>query len=381
MLSFRLFTESFLVEAAKEAPGIMHTEHVSDRTFDGHEEAHHAVKTLQGVVQGRTPITRKIDDKMSFQVKRDDNGRVGVKYKGTGSTYNYSQADIEKQHGHKPYLAAPLSKVLAHAGKVLPEHPGEYQGGFMSTPETRKEEGGKISHTPNTLTYSTPSNSAEGKKLAKSKVSMTIHTKLVGPKGKPEPLTDTSGFKQHPDVHMVNHLVSKEEQKLSPEHKKAVLKHVAAAKKLMKNHSYNHLEGHADTLRTYVNSTVDSGDRPNVEGYKAHLAAKHDKEIAKMKTEKGKATKTAAKNAALAHVDTHNDAFKRSFDIHHHVQTATNLLANSLNHTAEGEFEHHIGEKKSGPEGFVANGLKIVNRTEFSKANRERTAILRAGKK
>jgi hypothetical protein len=379
--SYRILAESYLTEA-KEAPGIMHTEHVADRTFDGEKEAKHAVRTLTGVVQGKTPITRKIDDKMSFQVKREKDGRVGVKYKGTGSTYNYSHADIEKQHGHKPYLAGPLGHVLSHAGKVLPKKAGEYQGGYMSSPETRTEEGGKIKHTPNTLTYSTDRNSEEGKKLAKSKVSMTIHTRLTGPKGKPKPLTDTSGFGSHPDVHMVNHLVTPEQQKLSPEHKKAVVTHIAAAKKLMKGHDYGHLgDGHNESMRIYVNSTVDSGERPNVEGYKAHLAARHDKEIGKMKTEKGKATKTAAKNASLGHVDTHNDAFKRSFDIHHHVQTATNLLANSLNHTAGGDFEHHIGEKKSGPEGFVANGLKIVNRQEFSKANRERTAILRAGKK
>jgi hypothetical protein len=203
---------------------------------------------------------------------------------------------------------------------------------------------------------------------------------LTGPKGKAKPLTDTSGFQSHPDVHMVNHLVTPEQQKLSPEHKKAVLKHVAAARKLMKDHNYDHLQGHGESLRTYVNSTVDSGERPNVEGYKAHLAKKHDREIEKMKTEKGKAAKAAAKQASLGHVDTNSDAFKRSFDIHHHVQTATNLLANSLNQTAAGEFEHHIGEKKSGPEGFVANGLKIVNRQEFSKANREKGALMKAKK-
>jgi hypothetical protein len=378
MLTFKLFVESFLVEAAKDAPGILHTEHVADRTFDGAEEAHHAVNTLHGVVHGKTPITRKIDDRMSFQVKREKDGRVGVKYKGTGSTYNYSQQDIQKQHGHKPYLAGTLSHVLAHAGKVIPEKAGEYQGGFMSSPESRTEEGGKIKHTPNTLTYSTDKNSEEGKKLAKSKVSMTIHTRLVGPTGKPEPLTDMTGFHSHPDVHMVNHLVSKKEQTLSPEHKKAVMDHVDAASKLMKGHKYGYLDGHKDTMRTYVNSTVDSGERPNVESYKTHLAARHDKEIAKMKTDKGKAAKTATRDAAMAHIDKHQKEFKRSFDIHHHVQTATNLLANNLNHTAAGEFEHHIGEKKSGPEGFVANGLKIVNRTEFSKANRERGAVLKA---
>jgi len=379
MLTFKLFVESVLLESAKaDAPGILHTEHVADRTFDGKKEAHHALGTLEGVVSTKTPITRKIDDKMSFQVKRENDGRVGVKYKGTGSTYNYSQADIDKQHGHKPYLAGPMSHLLAHAGKVLPKEPGEYQGGFMSTPESRKEEGGKIKHTPNTLTYSADKNSEEGKKLAKSKVSMTIHTRLVGPTGKAEPITDTSGFKSHPDVHMVNHLVSKKEQTLSPEHKKQVMQHVDAAKKLMSGHSYDHLEGHKDTLRTYVNSTVDSGDRPNIEGYKAHLTARHNKEIDKLKSDKGKAAKTASRDAALAHIDNHQKEFKRSFDIHHHMQTATNLLANNLNHTAAGEFEHHIGEKKSGPEGFVANGLKIVNRQEFSKANRERGAVLKA---
>ena len=185
MLSF----SEFIVESSKkEVPGIIHTEHVSDRTFDGSEEAHHAVNTLSGVVKNEIPITRKIDDKMSFQVKRDKSGKVGVKYKGTGAKYNYSPEDIEAQHGHKPYLASPLKHIQVHVEKILPKRSGEYQGGFMSTPETREETDGKLRHTPHTVTYTIPKNSEEGKKLASSKVSMTIHTKLVGAKKKAKPI-------------------------------------------------------------------------------------------------------------------------------------------------------------------------------------------------
>jgi hypothetical protein len=62
------------------------------------------------------------------------------------------------------------------------------------------------------------------------------------------------------------------------------------------------------------------------------------------------------------------------------MQQATNALADSLNKTAHGGVTTEIDGKASGGEGFVAKGLKIVNREEFSKANRARAAILKAKK-
>jgi hypothetical protein len=379
MKRFRPFVESYLIEA-KEGGGILHIEHPSDRSFDGHKEAHHALKTIRGVATGRTPVTRKIDDKMSFHVKRDQEGRVGVKYKGTGSSYNFSNDDVERQHGAKPYLVGPLKTLLAHSHKVLPNRVGEYQGGFMSTPETRTEKGGKIGHTPNTISYSVKKDSPEGEKLAKSKVSMTIHTELKGPKRSATPILNQSEFRSHPDVHLVGHSVSKEEQKLPPTVKKTVTQHISSAQKLMQNHDYDHLQGHSQHLRTYVNSTLDTNEKPNVEGYKAHLTKKWNKEIDKVKTEKAKNLKSTQRDSALSHVEKNKNAFKRSFDIHHHMQQATNALADSLNKTAHGGVKTEIGGKESGGEGFVAKGLKIVNRQEFSKANRARSALLRASK-
>lgn len=380
MQKFKFFVESLITEAKKPVIGIQHIEHPSDRTFDGQKAARHALTTLRGVAMGRTPLTRKIDDKMSVLIKKDKEGRVGVKYKGPGSDYNYSNDDIERQHGNKPYVAGPLKTILAHAHKVLPNREFEGQGGFMSTPETRTEKGGKIGHTPNTISYSVKKDSPEGKKLAGSKLSLAIYSELKGSKKTPTPILDQSEFRQHSDVHLVNHIASGEQTKLPAQTKKIIMGHLSAAEKLMKGHDYGHLTGHESHIRTYVNSTVDSGSRPNTNDYKEHLKARWQKEIDKVKTEKAKNAKAAQRDAMVSQIDSNKKAFDRSFQIHHHMQTATNLLADSLNKTAHGGVTTEIGGKPSGGEGFVANGLKVVNRPEFSKANRERSALLRAKK-
>ena len=138
----------------------------------------------------------------SFHAIRTKDGKIGVKYKGAGSHYNYSHEDIEKQHGHKPYLVGPLKALHSHLGKVLPKKPGEYQGGYMSEPEHRIHSGGHVSHTPNTIEYRARHDSDEAKKLKRSKVSVTIHTELKGEDRTAHPITDTSHFRSHPDVHI-----------------------------------------------------------------------------------------------------------------------------------------------------------------------------------
>lgn len=375
MQKFFFFVEEYLLEAKKPVVGIQHIEHPSDRTFDGQKAARQALTTLRGVAMGRTPVTRKLDDKMSFLIKKDKEGRVGVKYKGPGSDYNFSNDEIERQHGEKPYLMKPLKAILAHGHKILPNREGEWQGGFMSTPEDRTEKNGKIGHTPNTVTYSVKKDSPEGKKLANSKLSVVLHTELKGPNRKVTPVKDQSEFRTHADVHLVDHTVSAEQQKLPPAAKKTILSHIGTAHKLMKEHDYGHLAGHEGHLRTFINSTVDSGEKPTTDSYKAHLQKRWQKEIDKVKTEKAKNAKASQRDEQIAHVDRNRKAFDRSFQIHHHMQQATNALARSLNNTAHGGVETEINNKKSGGEGFVASGLKIVDREEFSKANRERGAL------
>lgn len=375
----------YLFESVKTpAGGIQHIEHPSDRTFDGEGATKHAIDTLRGATKGSVSLSRKIDDKMSYQVKRDASGKVGVKYKGPGSHYNYSNEDIDTQHGHKPYLAYPLKQLLEHLPKVLPKRAGEYQGGYMSSSADRKILNGRISHKPNTIEYSVPTDTEEGKKLQNSKVSTVIHSELKGPDREASSITDTSEFRQHPDVHQVSPIVSHDEQhSVSPITKRQVLKHLDQADKLSKNHSSEHLAGHENTLRTYINSTVRNNEKPSVEGYSTHLTTHHQKLIDAVKLDKTKQAKTATMKAALAHLKGNKKSFDRSFKIHGHVQAATNLLARGLSKTAHGGYHHAIEGQETGPEGFVASGLKVVDRGEsgFSRANLARSAILKASPK
>ena len=376
MLSF----SQFLSEAVHEN-GIMHIEHPSDRTFDSHEAAHHAIQTLRGVLHGKTPITRKIDDKMSFHAIRTADGKIGVKYKGPGSHYSFSPDEIDRQHGHKPYLAGPLKALHAHLHKVLPKKPGEYQGGYMSEPHTREVVGGHVTHTPNTIEYRTPVKGKEGKKLLRSKVSATIHTELKGERKEAHPILDMSHFGSHPDVHIVPHVVASNERNLHPNTHQTVDAHLTQAEKLMAKHQYHHLAGHETNLRSYINKTVTSGKKPTIQGYKAHLQATHQKKIDAVKTAATKERKTAAMHNDLAHVDANKKHFTRSLAIHHHLQQATNHLARGLDNSIGGAgFHTRINGKDAGGEGYVANGLKVVDREGFSKANRERSEILRANR-
>ena len=367
-----------LTEQKKPVRGIQHLPHPSESAFSTRKSAvGSALSKIQGVISGRTPITRKIDDRMSFQVTRTPDGKVGVKYKGPGATYNFSTEDIKKQYSEKPYIAGPMMNILKHVHKVLPKGSGDYQGGYLSALEDRTEEDGKIGHNPNTIRYSVDKNSPEGKKLAKAPLSIALHSR-INPDGSTTPIGEGE-LQDHPDVHVMDHVVSREQRTMSPEAKRKALEHIAQAKQLSKDHSHGHHEDHEEKLNRYANSTIDTGEKPNAKGYVKFLQQHHQKLIDKMKSEKGKAQKTEAMRAAINHVNDNLGKFDRTFDIHHHLQQATYAVADSLSKTAHGGYSHHIDGQEAAGEGFVSSGVKFVPR-KFTEANRRRSAAFKAQK-
>lgn len=86
---------------------------------------------------------------------------------------NYSNADIEKNHGHAPGLVSKLKSALHHLPKVAPKT-GVYQGDVMHTAEDHKHnKDGSVSFTPNTITYTAHGDEAE--KVKKSKIGVVVH--------------------------------------------------------------------------------------------------------------------------------------------------------------------------------------------------------------
>ena len=385
----------FLTEAASEEK-LTHLEHAEDHVINAGEEgfahAFHNLEDVKDQIQGKknkTKITTKYDGSPSIVFGHNpDNGQFFVASKSAfnkNPKLNYTFEDIEENHGHAPGLVEKLKHALEHLPKVTPSK-GVYQGDVMHSGGIRSEsnphgdvmeEGGKYHFKPNTITYSKPKGSAEGKKIANSKFGVAIHTAYHGKSlqdMKAEYGADLSHFKQHPDVHAISVVEEGGPAKMTHDQEQTYKHHITAATELFKQtpkHAYKALTGHTEHLKTYINSTVREGTKPSLQGYQEHLKQKHLKEIAKVKTAKAVSAKTEKMNADMSHIKKNSSHLQSLLDMHHHLQSAKDQLVHSL--SAKPRFEHTINGVKTKPEGYVVirnnRPTKFVDRAEFSRAN------------
>jgi hypothetical protein len=392
MLTFK----TFLKEEA-EGKKLQHIAHPEDRPLmhghAGFEHAHAALMNAHAHMKAghkSSNLTMKYDGSPAIVFgHHPENKKFFVATKSIGNKnpkINHTHADIEKNHGHSPGLASKLHTALDHLKKVSPKE-GVFHGDLMHTKEDHKiheevilEEKGDVSFTPNTITYTAKGEHA--KAIKKSKIGVVVHQQYHGKdihSLSASPHVDTSKFKHHPDVHLhgAEHDTSKVTH--SAENEAGFHKHMAAAKEIHDTHGhkmYNAVHpkhsGEAGHLGTYINKTVRHDEVPSVKGFKEHIAAHHEKEASKVKTEKAQSAKRAEGAAQVAHAEKHKEHYGNLLSMHHHLAQAKNHLVKSLE-THEGHYEHHIEGKKSKPEGFVVNSDhgpdKLVNRHEFAKAN------------
>lgn len=377
----------FLTEATTEEK-LKHLEHAEDHHINaGKEGFTHAVNTLVNthmLLQGKNSkasISTKYDGSPSVVFgHHPETGKFFVASKSAfnkNPKLNYTPEDIKKNHGHAPGLVSKLTHALNHLRKVSPRH-GIYQGDFMyaKDDEDVKQDSKGYHFKPNTITYSVNKKSPEFEKVKKAKIGVVVHTAYKGKtfndmKAQFNP--DLSHFGSHSDVHLISPLLDTKNVNHSEENRKKFDSHMHQAhieNEKMKN--YNHLEGHVDSLKTYINHSVTNNVKPSVEEYKAFLHDRGSKEVAKVKTDKSKQAKIEAMNSNLRHVDENKDAFESTLQIHHHLQQAKNSLVDSLAKTKY-EFEHSIEGQKVKPEGHVVvvnnRPTKLVDRYEFSRLN------------
>ena len=377
--------KQFLNESLEKFTKLKHLEHAEDLPIDSGEHGfHHTVEALKNVhkkLQGKfneTKVTTKFDG--SPAVVFGHHPETGKFFVATKSAFNvdpkvnYTPADIEKNHGHAPGLVKKLKHALEHLPKVAPKQ-GVYQGDMMYSGEDVHTHGGEHNFTPNTIQYSTPVKSEEGKKISKAKMGIVIHTKYHGrtlEKMHAGFDPDLNKFKEHSDVHIIPHEVGEavhpqaNQNKFEQHMKAAEAAHVAGGSGI-----YGDIHPHATHIKTYINKTVRDGSKPSVEGYRQHLMDHGTKEVAGVKTAKSKQEKHNTMTANLRHVEENHNSFKSIFNIHHHLQKAKDALVDTLSHSSP--YEHTIGGKEAKPEGFVAihkgHPIKLVDRAEFSRAN------------
>ena len=267
-------TESLDVEKLK------HLEHAEDHIIHGgHEGVAHAHDTLTDVfneLQGKktgTKITQKYDGAPSIVFGIDPKTKkffVASKSAfNKNPKLNFTPEDIEKNHGHAPGLVEKLKAALEHLPSVMPKHGGVYQGDLMYTSNDVTDNGDSYSFTPNTITYTTDKNSAQGRAVKNAKLGLVVHTQYKGKNledMKADFNVDQSGFKQDPNVHMINPEVG--ETSMTPMEKKKYEKHIESAEQLyagMDPEVFDVLDGHDITLKTYINDLVRKGTWNNAD--------------------------------------------------------------------------------------------------------------------
>lgn len=389
MTSFR----NFLAEEVDEKV-LKHLEHAEDHVInagnEGFSHAFHNLKDVHDRLSGKnndTKVTMKYDGSPSVVFGRHpQTGRFFVASKSVfnkNPKINYTEEDIQRNHGHAPGLVAKLKAALHHLPKVTPKK-GVFQGDIMHTPEDVHENDGRVHFTPNTITYSTPANSAHGKAAKRAKVGVAVHTKYNGKTledMQAEYAPNLDEFAAHHDVHLISTDHDLSQIKYTPQQREKFAKAMqmaAAHNKRAKPETYEAIKGHEIPLKTYINHTVRTGTKPTVEGFMDHYMKSHQKKIEGVKTAASKASKTAAMEAAIGHVQRNRAHFQNILNQHKHLQKAKDVLAHTLSSGAE--FDHSINGKKSKPEGFVVvrhnRPTKIVDRAEFSAANFNRDKSL-----
>jgi hypothetical protein len=382
---------NFLTEETDESGSgkkLKHLTHLEDMPIHGGHEGvsaagemlDNAHKALLGK-KTETHISTKYDGAPSIVFGyHPKNGRFFVASKSAFNKtpkINYTDKDIDDNHGHAPGLAEKLKHALQHLPKISPKN-GVYQGDVMhSGKKDVTSDKGQFHFQPNTVKYSVDRDTHHGQAIRHAKFGLVVHTKYKGKNledMEATPHVDRENFSHHPDVHNIDPTVKFDSSKYTPDKQKEFMNHMENAKKTyskMKPEAFDAIKGHEADLESHVNDMVRKDGKPSHEGYMNHITAKHQKEIDKLKSEAGKEKKRQALAKKLQHVQDNKEHFNKVLELHHHLQKAKDTLTSVM--SQHSDFEHSIAGQKTGPEGFVAHNkgsmAKFVNRSEFSKMN------------
>ncbi len=362
---------------------LKHLEHADDEVFNnGAHGVRNIVDHIHGHMHGdsRVKMSQKIDGSPSVVFgTHPETGKYFVASKSAFNKdpkINYTDEDVDRNHGHAPGLASKLKSLLKH-GHKLGVH-GVVQGDMLYDQNDKHDEGDKVSFKPNTIKYSIKKNHEEGKKVARSKIGVAIHTQYD--KDGKAVLNPEIPTKSHPDVYNMPVSVHKDKMKFDHDKLKGHTSAIGHAMHKIPKEGWDAVTKPeaVEHVKTYINQKVRQGKTDyNVPEMMKHVHGKYQKEIDKVKTDKAKGAKAAERDAILGHMHTHSQHFEHAFEIQHHINEAKHHIIDRLNKNQT--FEHHYENgEKAHPEGYVSIGhhgpVKFVNRGDFSKANFEMSA-------
>ena len=388
-----------------------HLEHLEDDILNsgvsGGRNAINFLLSLKDMLQGRSRgkfnVTVKWDGKPAvFAGTNPENGKFFV---GTKSIFNvnpklnYTNADIEANHGHAGGLVDKLKASLRYF-KAL-GIPGVWQGDLLYTSDdlSTANVGGDdcVIFTPNTITYAVDVNSVVGKNIQRSKIGVVWHTSYSGRtmasmKAKfgvnAQALTRSRNvwstdatFKDTSGNVTFTAAEAKKFQGVLNMAGGSLKKSASYLPIIEKDIKAKNLWTPAGLMKVFLNSYIRGGEkiqnaRKITDFFGKYYEARLDKKIASVRSPAGKKKwEVVKKNGILEYNKYKRDLY---FVIASYIslQTAKTMVLQKLNKAENiGTFlKTSNGYKVTAPEGFVAidrigRALKLVDRLEFSRAN------------
>jgi len=301
---------------------------------------------------------------------------------------NYTNTDIDKNHGGSPGLAQKLKIALKHLKGLNIK--GILQGDVLFTDDKKIEtidDEKYITFRPNTITYAVHTDSDIAKKIKKAKIGVVWHTKYSGsemskmrasfnPNISSLSKSNSVWFQDasFKDVHGhatfkkgeaedIEKLLSK--IKTSFGKSKAFIDELASKEKIIYE------------LKIYQNKNVRQGiSNMTVKEFIKSVDDKLKLETSKLKSEKGKEKKESKRKEIISFLSRNSKKLDSVFSLHSDMTVAKMKIIRKLQKVKSiGTFiRTENGYRVTEPEGFVAidktsKALKLVDRLEFSRQN------------
>jgi Family of unknown function (DUF6267) len=353
---------------------VTHIEHVDDLHINdpsGFDAAVDVLKKTKEHSEGKLSghqLTIKLDGSPS--TVWGHHPETGVFFVGSKSVFNkepkinYTEEDIEINHGHAAGLVAALKLALKHLPKITPKN-GVFQGDMM-------HEGGSTEFTPNTLTYR--SKGIDAVKAKHSKFGIAPHTEYKGDSIESmtsTPISDHSIFNSHIDVHIVSPEYRSSTMVWSAEFEKNFNDEIYKASIAKTKIDYEVLVKHSEHLKAYINHTVRTSETPYYESYIDFLTSKQNIAVASVKTDKAKRSKVDYFQSLIKHHSS-KIVVASALEAAHHISRAKDLVLYHLEKSNDG-LEVILGGNRSKHEGYISahtgSLVKLVDRHTFSIAN------------
>ena len=347
------------------------------------------LKTLKGNTGSKIQTSVKWDGAPAiFAGTNPENGKFFV---GTKSIFNkvpkinYTKEDIVKNHGHAPGLVDKLTKALQYLPalniKNILQGDFMFDDGMISTTEIDGEPHYKFK--PNTIVYAVPVDSELGREIEQSKFGIVFHTTYNSLDSGASFGADISSLRKAPGVWFDDAFFTDDTGivTLTDDEEAEVIRLVKEADAVNGQINYDDLP--FAFLNIYINSEIKSGSflenpEKSFEGFVNWYSGRVQKKINKLKSDKGKQRATQNAQQTLQSFNERKDDILNIFKVSRLLFDAKNIFIQKYNNAVY-NTKHFVDDGSgdlvaSNPEGYVAvdhkgNGVKFVDRLEFSRAN------------